>query len=195
MSIDQLEALMMPKQLLFCIEFLKHFNATRAARDARYSEKSAGAIGAENLTKPVIQAYLAKAKEQVFGKAKLEVSDLVKQMMRLGFSDVRRLFDENGQLKDVTQLGDDIAAAIQSIEIERRTEGKGEDKEVYYVHKIRLADKKGNLEMLGRYMQMFIKEEDDEAAAAQRKADARTTDLLAELITDAKGKVKKAGKS
>lgn len=185
MSAEELEELMEPKQILFCLAYLKTFNATQAAKEAKYSPKTAQQIGHENLTKPVIQAYLSKIKEQVFTEAKVDAKGVLQQIARLGFSDVRSLFDENGKLKDVTELGDDIAAAVQSIEIERRTEGKGEDKETYYVHKIRLAEKKGSLEMLARHLQLFTKAEDDEEAAAARKMDTRTKALLSDLITDA----------
>jgi phage terminase small subunit len=42
------------KQQAFVEHYLTHWNATRAAIDAGYSEKSARSIGSENLTKPDI---------------------------------------------------------------------------------------------------------------------------------------------
>lgn len=42
------------KQEAFCQEYLLDLNATQAAIRAGYSENTAGAIGAENLTKPEI---------------------------------------------------------------------------------------------------------------------------------------------
>ena len=48
------------KQQRFCEEYLVDLNATQAAVRAGYSEKTAGAIGFENLRKPEIQAYLQK---------------------------------------------------------------------------------------------------------------------------------------
>ena len=51
-------AKMTPKQKRFCDEYLIDLNATQAAIRAGYSERTAGAIGAENLTKPVIKAYI-----------------------------------------------------------------------------------------------------------------------------------------
>ena len=45
---------MTPKQQRFIEEYLKSFNATDAARRAGYSEKTATAIGWENLRKPDI---------------------------------------------------------------------------------------------------------------------------------------------
>ena len=176
---------MEPKQILFCLEFIKTFNGTQAAKNAKYSARTAGQIAAENLKKPVIQAYLAKVRDTMFQEVKVDGTKVLQQIARLGFSDVRQLFDENGVLKDITRLSDDVAAAVQSVEIERRSEGRGEDKEIYYVHKIRMADKKGPLEMLAKHLQLFAKAEEDDEAAAARKTDARTKALLAELITDA----------
>lgn len=48
------------KQEQFCKEYLIDLNATQAAIRAGYSEKTAQQIGAENLTKPVIQDFLRK---------------------------------------------------------------------------------------------------------------------------------------
>ena len=46
------------KQLTFCEEYIKTNNATKAAIAAGYSEKTAYVIGAENLRKPNISAYM-----------------------------------------------------------------------------------------------------------------------------------------
>lgn len=46
------------KQKRFCDEYLIDLNATQAAIRAGYSEKTARAIGNENLTKPDIKEYI-----------------------------------------------------------------------------------------------------------------------------------------
>lgn len=46
------------KQQRFCDEYLISGNASDAARKAGYSEKTAAAMGAENLTKPALKAYI-----------------------------------------------------------------------------------------------------------------------------------------
>ena len=48
------------KQKRFCDEYLIDLNATKAAIRAGYSEKTAGAIGTENLQKPLIKEYIGK---------------------------------------------------------------------------------------------------------------------------------------
>lgn len=52
------------KQQLFCEEYLKDPNATQAAINAGYSEKTAFSIGCENLTKPNIKEYIEKRMEE-----------------------------------------------------------------------------------------------------------------------------------
>ncbi len=47
-----------PKQKLFCDEYLIDCNATQAAIRAGYSEKTAGAIGEQNLKKLEIKSYI-----------------------------------------------------------------------------------------------------------------------------------------
>ena len=52
-------AKMTPKQQMFCDEYLIDLNATQAAIRAGYSKKTANRIATENLSKPVIKAYIA----------------------------------------------------------------------------------------------------------------------------------------
>jgi len=49
------------KQRLFCKEYLLDLNATQAAIRAGYSEKTACAIGTENLRKPNISSFIQQA--------------------------------------------------------------------------------------------------------------------------------------
>lgn len=49
---------MTAKQQRFCDEYLIDLNATQAAIRAGYSEKTARAMGAENMTKPAIKKYI-----------------------------------------------------------------------------------------------------------------------------------------
>lgn len=55
---------MTAKQQRFCDEYLIDLNATQAAIRAGYSEKTAGAIGNENLKKPKIKEYIDERMEE-----------------------------------------------------------------------------------------------------------------------------------
>lgn len=60
------------KQQRFCDEYLIDLNATQAAIRAGYSKKTAGAIGTENLQKPLIKEYI---EERMKEKEKKLIAD------------------------------------------------------------------------------------------------------------------------
>ena len=64
------------KQQRFCEEYMVDMNATQAAIRANYSVKTAGAIGRENLQKPLIGEYIA-FKAQELAKATNTEADFV----------------------------------------------------------------------------------------------------------------------
>ena len=55
-----------PKQKAFADNYIENGgNASAAARDAGYRERAAGSMGAENLKKPQIAAYIAERQEKI----------------------------------------------------------------------------------------------------------------------------------
>ena len=68
------------KQKQFCKEYVLDWNATRAAKAAGYSEKTAQVIGSENLSKPIIKAYIEHIQEDLL---KLCSESVLKNIKRL----------------------------------------------------------------------------------------------------------------
>lgn len=66
------------KQEMFCLEYLIDLNATQAAIRAGYSKKTAQAIGAENLTKPLISERITKAFNERIEKTKIDAAYVLK---------------------------------------------------------------------------------------------------------------------
>ena len=76
---------------------------------------------------------------------------------RLAFLDIRKAFDENGNLKLVHELDDDTAAAIAGLDVEELWGGRGEDREnIGRLRKIKLSDKRGALDSLATHLGMFV---------------------------------------
>lgn len=71
-----------PKQQRFVEEYLIDMNATQAAIRAGYSEKTARAIGSENLTKPDIAAAVAAAQAETSERIQVTVDDIVGGLKR-----------------------------------------------------------------------------------------------------------------
>ncbi|MEG2433884.1 MAG: terminase small subunit [Acinetobacter sp.] len=68
------------KQKRFVDEYLIDSNATQAAKRAGYSEKTAYAIGAENLTKPEIAAAIAAALEALHSAAVADAAEVLEYL-------------------------------------------------------------------------------------------------------------------
>ena len=76
------------KQKLFVQEYLIDFNATRAAKAAGYSEKTAQQMGAENLLKPLIRDAIKSAvdeRNKIIGADQLYVVQKARQVVEADY--------------------------------------------------------------------------------------------------------------
>jgi phage terminase small subunit len=87
-----------PKQELFVREYLVDMNATQAAIRAGYSEKTAYAIGEENLRKPEIASELAKHQQKHAAKLNITVESILVEL-----EEARQLALETGKAGPAVQ--------------------------------------------------------------------------------------------
>ncbi len=160
-----------PKQQRFVEEYLIDLNATQAAIRAGYSENTAGSIGHENLKKPEIQEALTEARAKLAERTSITPDRVLKEYAKLAFLDIRKAFDEDGNLKPIHSIDDDTAAAIAGLEVEVKRSAGEPDEELEgqphggalkrqhgmtaRLHKIKLSDKKGALDSIARHLGMF----------------------------------------
>lgn len=91
------------------------------------------------------------------------VERVLKEYAKLGFFDPRKLFNDDGSPKNITELDDDTAAALAGLDVMEIWEGRGEDREfVGYLKKYKLADKKGALDSIARHLGMFVEKSEVE---------------------------------
>lgn len=146
------------KQKTFVDEYLLDLNATQAAIRAGYSKKTAQRIGSENLSKPLIQAAIAKAMKARSERTEITADRVLQELAKLGFSNIQGIFTEAEQLRAISALPEEVAACIQSIEVVVKPTHEEDDdgnKIVEHIHKIKLADKRGPLELLGKHLVLF----------------------------------------
>lgn len=74
------------RQQLFCLEYLKDFNATKAAIRAGYSERSAGSIAGENLQKPDIREEIGRLSASHFETQGLSINRILSEVISIAFS-------------------------------------------------------------------------------------------------------------
>lgn len=140
------------KQYRFADEYLTDFNGKQAAIRAGYSPKAAARTAFEILRKPHIMAYLSEKKKEMASKLNFSKERTLLELGRLAFSDIRKLFGENGGLINTQDIDDDTAPAVSSIEIEETYEGIGESRVwTGYAKKVKMWDKPRALQMLGQH--------------------------------------------
>lgn len=149
---------MTPKKQLFVDEYLANgLNATEAAKKAGYSAKTAYSQGQRLLKDVEVAALIAAKTQRRCGKLEISADRVLEGLAALAFFDIRKLYDEKGNLRPVAELDEITAQALCGIEVEEAYEhfGKGQAKPVGVLKKVKLADRGINLERLGRYFKLF----------------------------------------
>lgn len=144
------------KQIFFCQEYLKDFNATQAAIRAGYSEDTARSIGNENLTKPNIQKLLSELKGDITQRNEITIDELIGELKCLAFYNPKDFYDEDGNLKPISDLPDDVAKAISAFDVEVYRDKKGN--ELSITKKIKTIDRLQGIEKLMRYLGAYEKD-------------------------------------
>ncbi len=105
------------RQQRFVDEYLKSPIATQAAVRAGYSARTAEWIGPQLLKKPHVAAAIRSGQLVIAERAEVEAEEVVRQLARIAFSDVRRLFDQDGNLLPIEEIDPATAMAISSYDV------------------------------------------------------------------------------
>lgn len=138
---------MTQKQKRFIEEYLIDLNATQAAIRAGYSPDTAKSIGSENLTKPDIQARIARAMAERSRRTGVNADRVVMELAKIAFVNAKDVIDSDTATVRPDALPEDTAA-IQSVKVKTFGED-GLERE------IKMADKLKALELLGKHLGMF----------------------------------------
>lgn len=144
------------KQEKFCYEYVLHLNATKAAINAGYSEKTAYSIGGENLKKPEIQERIRYMQDNLAETAQLSALRVLKEHEKIAYSSIAHMHQTWVERKDFEELTDDQKACIKSIstKILKKNIGTKEDPEIVDVEYVRieLYDKQKALDAINQML-------------------------------------------
>ena len=145
----------------FAQEYAKDLNATAAAIRSGYAKKGAHVQGSRLLSNPKVRASIDAILARAAAANQVTIERTLKEIARIAYSDVRRLFDSNGNFRPIHELDDDTAATIAGIEIEEHREegdenvdGERAPAELTVTRKVKRFDKGKALDQCMAYLGM-----------------------------------------
>lgn len=171
-------------QKRFCDEYLVDLNATRAYKVA-YSrckkDETASVNGSKLLRNTKVQEYISKQQKEIEKRTEVTQDMVIQELAKIAFLDIRKLYTENGQLKNIADIDSDVAGAISSLETLEEYDGYGDNREkIGDTKKVKVLDKTKALELLGRHLGMFNDKLDVNIKEKEEKKNA-ISDILSQM--------------
>ncbi|KNF07158.1 phage terminase, small subunit [Gottschalkia purinilytica] len=155
------------KQRLFCLYYVKTFNATQSAIKAGYSKDTAHVIGYENLRKPNIAKEIRRLKGTMHQDIFIDAMDILNKYIKIAFADITdyvtfgqkevQAMGAFGPLED--KEGRPITKIINYVDLKESSELDGtvlgEVSQGKDGVKVKLLDKMKALEKLELYFDLF----------------------------------------
>jgi phage terminase small subunit len=151
------------RQRKFVLEYCRNgFRATPAALKAGYSPASAGSRGWALLRDPEIQASINRIIGPQLSRGEMQARETIARISRVARSEVRQVFDGNGNVLNPNDMDDDAAACVAGIEVEEKGNGT-------VIRKVKIRDPMPALNALARYHRLIDGPREDEAIDAQSR--------------------------
>lgn len=152
-----------PKQEKFALRYVELGNASEAYRQSYDAQnmkpESVWAEASRTMANPLVSARIMELQEEHRARHGITVDRVLQEYGKIAFLDIRKAFDEKGNLIPIHQLDDDTAAAISGLDVDKKvskmTDANGEPMVESYLHKIKLSDKKGALDSIAKSLGMF----------------------------------------
>jgi len=140
------------KQSAFVREYLVDLNATQAAIRAGYSKKTAQQIGADNLSKLVIQEAIQQNQGKRIERLKIDADYVLKRHIEIDEMDVADILDSKGYMLPIPEWPKCWRRTISGIDISEMFSTKDDEAIVAVLKKIKWPDKLRNIELLGKHI-------------------------------------------
>lgn len=148
------------REARFVAEFVKDLDATAALRRIGFKGKRPDVAASKMMARPSIAAAVQVRQAELIDTADIDSAQILRELKRIAFSDVRELVDADGRLKGLHELDERTAAQIASIEVEELYEHQGSGEKRRRVNigrltKLKRWEKIRALELLGRHARLF----------------------------------------
>jgi phage terminase small subunit len=147
-----------PKQRLFIEAYLIHKNASKAAIAAGFSERSANNQGTRLMANDAIRAEIEARLTSTFDRYAITSARIIRELALIAFGNIGdyvTVQDNGGAIIDLTSTTRDQLAALNSIDVEEYTEGRGNGARGVKRIKIKLSNKRQALMDLAKIARML----------------------------------------
>lgn len=124
---------------------------TAYPKSTRWKDAAVWVAASKLMDNPKVSVRVKALQEQHAAKLEITAERVLKEVARIAFFDIRRIFNEDGTLKKVWELDDDTAAAIAGIE----AIDIGGDGQLMISKKFKVADKNVALEKLVKHLGLY----------------------------------------
>ena len=171
-------------EISLCDEYLIDLDATRVYKVAYLrckKDETANVNGSKLLRNAKVQEYISEKMKEREKRTEITQDMVIKELAKIAFLDIRKLYTENGQLKNIADMDSETAGAISSLETLEEYEGYGDDREkIGDTQKVKLLDKTKALELLGRHLGIFNDKIDVNVKEKEEKKNA-ISDILNQM--------------
>lgn len=143
------------QQKKFCREYMKDFNGTQAAIRAGYSKKTATEQGHRLLTNVQVQKFLATLKDKAAEKHEGLADEIVAELKKIGFSDIKKFLNSDNTVKDISQLPTELTTCVESIKKVETEFGSENSSGSKTSVQFKLHSKLDALEKLAKYVGLY----------------------------------------
>jgi len=167
-----------PKKRKFALEYLKDLNGAQAAIRAGYAKNAAKEQAARLLTDANVKEIIEREQAKHAEKSGITIERVLAEYAKIGFADIRKVFDKDGEVLHPQEMDDDIAAAVTSVDVTTITSGRKDSKVISKTHRVKLSDKKNALDSIARHLGMFkdsVELKSDALVSLLQKIDGGTT--------------------
>lgn len=146
------------KHKAFADNYLK--DPTRNARKAyqkvypKAKDNTADVNASVLLKNTKVSEYITKVEAKTTENVEITNEMILNEYKKLAFFDIRKLYNEDGTLKEITELDDDSAAVVAGMDVSVLFDKN--DKTPALLKKIKLSDRKAALDSLAKIKGMFI---------------------------------------
>ena len=153
---DPAYLMLTPMQEKFCYEYIIDRNAMQAAIRAGFSKKTSHVQATRIMKNPYVIYKINRLLEEQHARIGITADNVLKELMKLAFVDITDIFDENGNLKDIGLMPENVRKAIASVEVSEEFDHPGKDKErIGYTKKIKFWPKDKALELLAKHLKLL----------------------------------------